>query len=1179
MKELVGKLSRGVIEYDLPTVETSVSEISKELYDDENAEGAFSVFCESDSEIKGIVYSTSDKVIVKNDKFMGQSSIINYFVNTKGCEDGTVITGRFNVVTNGGEVFIPYNFEIKKCKIESTDGEIENLFHFTNLVKTRYEEAIRIFKDEKFSRCLLKDNLQYQALYEGLINGKNIDNALEEFLIGINKKQRVVFTIDDDNREYDSLESDYGDIILISKDGWGYAKIDVKTEGDFISDCKKSLTTEDFAGNNYEYRFSINISALHDGMNYGRIIFNTPFQRIEVKISVDNIHDRDLSYMERKICSMKISQLYLEFRMRKKSVNEWAEDSLKVIERVRGFDDSSNFIKLVQAQIYLSKSMDEQAGWLLGTVAEEILDEREKNVELYAYYLYVRTLQKRNPDMTDDVIRKVKHYYENGYDSWKLLWILIYLDNSYENNKSLKIARIKEQYNHGCRSPLMYFEALNAFSRQPVLLRMINDFEMQVLMFGCKYEGINLRLAMQIAELAMVEKNFRPLLFKVLTSLYERFENIEILTAICSMLIRGNKTGSQYFEWYRLGVEADIKLARLFEYYIFSMVDTEEAVFPETLLMYFVYNGNTLMDKQEILYANIINSKSDIPNIYKNYESIIEKFALEQIAKGRMNEHLSIIYNDVLSESMINEEIGKKLIGIMNTYKVECFDENICEVAVVHKEIAGEEKYKVHNGQAYIKIYTENPAIIFIDNAGNRYSKTINYTLKHLYQGQEYMNLCAKMEIDDIFLMANTAERLLNYNNNSLKSVNLFKRIMECNEFRTNYKVFIMKDVIDFYYDNYDGDELDEYLKSINRDYLNYQTRVKAIELMLLRGLDDKASEYMEEYGIQDISTRRLIKYCTRQLIENDFEFDSRILYVCIYTFNKGKYSELTLKYMCRYYNGTTKEMFDIWKACKAFEYNDREFEERLLAQMLFTRTRLGSITDVYDSYYNNGPSEELKKAFLFYESYSYIVKENPVSENVFKYLEEELDKGDTLNNICEAAYVKYYSDRHATEGELVLCERLIKHLVSNGILFDFYKKYTDKIEVPYQVTENVVLEYRTKPDTKVYIHFLITNREDSAQEYMTEEMSQVFPGIYTKKLLLFYGENLMYYITEDWMDTGNLTESKNYYIDSDMFNSDESRYSKINEILVCKEMKEESTIREMMKSYYIENVMTEKLF
>lgn len=1179
MKELIGKLSRGVIEYDSPIVETSVSEISKEINDTGKVEGAFSVFCENDSKLKGIVYSTSEKVVLINDKFTGRSSIIKYVVDTGNCESGSVIHGSFNVVTNGGEVVIPYDFTVRSCIIESSDGEVTNLFHFTNLVKSKYEEAVRIFTDEKFSKCLLKDNLQYQALYEGLIKSRSRDNALEEFLIGINKKQRIEFSVSDRSREYDSLENDYGDIILISKDGWGYAEINVETEGDFIADCKKRITTEDFAGNNYEYRFSIKISGLHDGLNYGRIIFKTPFQKIEVNISVDNIHGHDLAYLEKKLCSAKLSKMYLDFRMRKISVNEWAEDSLKAIERVRGFDDSSNFIKLVQAQIYLSRSMDEQAGWLLGNVAEEILDERESNVELYAYYLYVRTLQKRNPDMTADVLRKVKHYYENGYDSWKLLWILLYLDNSYESNKSLKIARIKEQYNKGCRSPLMYFEALNAFARQPVLLRMINDFELQVLVFGCRYEGINLRLAMQISELAMVEKQFRPLLFYVLTNLYRRFGEREILTAICSLLIRGNKTDSRYFEWYRLGIEADIKLARLYEYYIFSMDDNEEVVFPEKLLMYFANNSQVLMEKQEVLYANIIENRENIPAIYKNYEDIIEKFALEQIMKGNMNEHLSVIYRDILRESMIDTDMGKHLVGIMNTYKVQCFNEDISEVVVIHKEIEGEERYPVRNGKAYIRIFTEEPAVIFIDRAGNRYYKTINYTLKQIYQGQEYMNLCAQMDIDDIYLMANTAEKLLKYHNESLKSINLFKRIMEYDNYRINYKLFIMKDVIDFYYNNYDGDELDDYLRSINRDYLNSDTETKVIELMLLRGLDKEASEHMMYAGIGKISPGRLVKYCTRRFLDNDFMQDEQLLNICIYAFKNGKYSESVLKYLCKYYNGTTKEMLDIWRACREFEYSDREYEERLLAQMLFTRTQLSSITDVYDSYYINGPSEKIKKAFLFYESYSYLVKETPVSAKVFKYLGMELEKGDTLNRLCEAAYVKYYSEASASDDELLLCERLIKNLVSNEIVFDFYKKYSEKIELPYVINENAVLEYRTKPESRVHIHYIITDNNEASQEYQSEEMTEVFPGIYTKKIMLFYGENLMYYITEEDGDNKSLTESRNYYIESGISDGDGTRYSRINEILVCREMQEDSTMREMMKSYYIENMMVQKLF
>lgn len=1180
VKEIIGKLSRGVIEYDLPIVETSVSEISKVITSNAGEEGAFSVFSENNARLKGIVYSTSEKVHIENDKFSGLDNIIRYKVNTQNCEDGTKIEGSFNVVTNGGEVVIPYEFTVKDSVIKSYDGEVEDLFHFTNLVRTGYEEAIKIFRDGKFSRYLLKDNLTYQALYEGLNSGKSTDVALEEFLIGINKKQRITFSIDDENREYDSLEKDYGDIILVSKDGWGYAEIDIQIDGEFIRGYKKKITTEEFAGNNYEYNFSISIDRLHKGMNYGRIIFSTTFQKLECRISVENGNYSNLENMERNMCTCRLTDMYLKFRMRRYSVNEWADDSLRAIERMRGFDDNSNFIKLVQAQIYLSRSMDEQAGWLLGSVAKDILDEREKDIELYAYYLYIRSLQKRNPEMTEDVLRKVKHYYENGYDSWRLLWILLYLDNSYENNKSLKIARIKEQYNKGCRSPLMYFEALNAFSRQPMLLRVINDFELQVLNFGCKYEGISNRLASQISEVAATERKFKPLLFKVLTTLYENLHDKEILATICGMLIKGNKTDKKYYKWFRLGIENDIRLAKLYEYYIFTMDEESEVIFPERLLMYFLNNSESLMDKREVLYANIISSKLDMPEIYRKYESSIEKFALEQIDKGRINENLAVIYEGVLRESLINEEIGNKLIPIMNTYKVECFNENVCEVIVIHKELIGEKHYPIINGQAYIQIYTEDSAIVFVDKEKNRYSKTINYTLKHVYNAPDYMKLCAKMEINDVNLMANLSESVIKYHSDTVKFVRLFISMMERVEFRPNFKYIMMNDVIDFYYNNYDGDELDGYLLGIKKEYLTDETRKKVAELMLLRGIDKNIEEYISEVGIEKLSPRKLMKYCMRRFFNEDMPGeDKHLLNICIYVFKKGKYNQKILEYLSRYYNGTTKEMLDVWRTGREYGCIDREFEERIIAQMLFTRTHLSSIAEVFDSYYKNGASEEVKKAYLFYQAYTYVVKDLPVADSLFKYYKIEFEKNDDLNNLCKTAFVKHYSENEADKETLKICSRLINDLVNYNIMFDFYKKYKDRIELPPEVLENVVIEYRARPDQKVKFVYVISDTGKTQENFITENMNQVFKGIYTKKIMLFCEEHLMYYITEQDMTDTELTESKEYSIDMNLTETDATRYSKINEILICKELKEESTVKSLMDEYYIEKQLTDRLF
>ena len=50
-----------------------------------------------------------------------------------------------------------------------------------------------------------------------------------------------------------------------------------------------------------------------------------------------------------------------------------------------------------------------------------ILDKKEENLPLYCFYLYVRTLQKRELDNTLMTTEIIKKYYENGEDAYLML--------------------------------------------------------------------------------------------------------------------------------------------------------------------------------------------------------------------------------------------------------------------------------------------------------------------------------------------------------------------------------------------------------------------------------------------------------------------------------------------------------------------------------------------------------------------------------------------------------------------------------------------------------------------------------------------------------------------------------------------------------------------------------------
>lgn len=1180
MKELIGKLSRGTIEYKLPEVEVSVTDIEKTIEEGSVCHDSFEIFSENNKELKGIVYSTDERLRIINDQFIGERCVIRYEISGKKMESGDTIQGRINVVSNGGEMFIPFTVHIKAESMPSSIGEISNLFHFINLVKQEYDEALKMFINPDFERIVLRDDIASGCLYRGLVGGYDKRKAMEEFIISVNKKNPVSFTISDSKREYDSLNESYGDIITITRSTWGYAEINITTEGDFITDYKPKISTDNFAGNNYEFEFLINVDRLHAGMNYGKIIFTTMTQRLECVMVVDNVREHDITRHEVNKCRIELNKKYLDFRMHKISMDNWAEKSLELIERARAFDDSGAFLKLFQAQICISKKRDEEAKWLLDSVADELLDRKDDDVVMYCYYLYVRTLQKRELEQTILATEIIRKYYESGYDKWELLWILLYIDTSYENNKSLKLARIKEQYKLGCRSTLMYYEALYVLNKQPGLLRVLNGFELQVLNFGSKYDAIDLRLAVQISELALLEKNFRNILFNILVRLYNKFENKVILNAIISILIRGNKMDNKYFSWYELGINADVQITRMYEYYIYSMSEDYDGDIPNTVLMYYVYNGNLLFDKEAFFYTRIIRNKDKHPNVYKNYRKALEHFALEKLREGKIDEYISEIYEDILSGEMITDENRVMLIRILNTWKLSCSDDRICEVMIVHKEIKGVHTYKLSKGRTYVNIYTDDAIVLLKDFDGNIYHNTVEYKLERLYSNKELDEIAILRNDDNVYLMAKECEQSVKYHKNMTSGITLFHKIMDSDEFRMEYKDYIMKDIIEYYTDNYDGNELDEYLVSIDLDRLCNESRTNVIELMIMRGLYDEVAKYLIEYGYELIDARKILKYCSRIIKDGkNADEDERLVRYCNYAFSKGKYNDITLEYLCRFYNGSIREMVEMWRAGREFNIESRDLEERIIVQMLFSRSLLSSISTIYDSYYKKGALEMVRYAYLFFLSYEYFVKENPVDDMFFKHLEDELASDNSLMDICLCAHLKYFSEKqNISKSTREIAEKSINYLEKKNIIFDFYKEYGRWFKLSGNILDKTTIVYRTEPQDKVMINYYLETGNLQEKEYMTEEMKCIFGGMYIKSFTLFYGEQLKYYISEVSGDSVNVTESSGYELDDRRIETDSFRYGMLNDILVCREMREENIVNGLAEKYYIAGELVKRL-
>ena len=102
------------------------------------------------------------------------------------------------------------------------------------------------------------------------------------------KKKPVSINLEENNFEAVYSGENFSKNLTITKKGWGYLKIDVTSDSDFVKIEKPKITMEDFVGDRLDYALIIDGEKLHSGNNYARIKFSTFVQEECYEITVKN---------------------------------------------------------------------------------------------------------------------------------------------------------------------------------------------------------------------------------------------------------------------------------------------------------------------------------------------------------------------------------------------------------------------------------------------------------------------------------------------------------------------------------------------------------------------------------------------------------------------------------------------------------------------------------------------------------------------------------------------------------------------------------------------------------------------------------------------------------------------------------------------------------------------------
>jgi len=1178
VRKRIKQLARGKFEYAKPELIFSEEKITFSVIEGSKHEGAFTIHTKEQKKIRGIVYSTNPRMECLTPQFEGEEVRIRYQFHSKGLSEGLTETGNFVIVCNQNEVSLSFCASISKVYADSAIGTVKNLYDFSCLAKQNWEEAYQLFYHKNFSNIIKQTEVKEAMIYRGIIAAKPSNQNMEEFLIGIRKKEKISLSISQNKFKLFDVTEVLKESFEIKKSSWGFVEVKASCEEAFIKLEKNRITSEDFLGSVYQFVFFVDPLKMHAGKNFARISLTTAYETIEVEIVADaSTHIEVISApvaLQKKECLAGIMELYQAYRLKRIVTGVWANETIEILNHLHAIEPEEPMHVLMKAQCLIINRQRQEAEWILDEFKREWIDRRSP---IWGYYLYIMTLIEREPSYVDKMTKEIEGIFHENPDSVLLFWVLTFLQEQYFNNNALKLKAIEYWVMKGYSSPYLYLEAYYLIWQDPYLLMKLDRFEIRVLRWAVRRRAITKDIAVQIFQIMEVKSTFDPILYDLMCAAYEANPKPEYVGTICSYLIKGQQFDHKYHRWYELGIELELRITSLYEAYLMSMDERRIEPVPKIIQMYFQYESGLPYKKMAVLYNNIIASKNTNKETYNQYRRTMGKFAMEQVEQGHMDDNLAVLYEDMLDLGLVNVDIARSLARIIFTKKIAVFDKRMVRAIIYQKQLKDPQIVPIVDQAAYFQLYTDDYIIVFEDAKGQRFISSISYRLQNLMDPQKYLEKCMSLAGEELPYLIYYFDKKLSYLTFNLRDKEYFKTLMFSSLVSREYKAKFLPEILRFYQVNaYDG-MIEEYLKNADYTCLDEPSRKFVIELLVENHLFDLAYERINEFGIDQIGSASKVALASYMIEQNEFEEDEFLLNLCAKAFLSKKYNDKLLTYLAKYYDGPTDTMLSLWNACKVYEIERFDLSERLLVQMLYADKLVIEGVDVFASYYEAGGKDFVTLAYITDCAHRYFVDNVSINVDVFRIIEARLIYDFELNDACKLALLRYYSEcEYLSERQISLEDDLLAEYTRRNMHFAFYKKLNPELVLKYHLYDKVFLEYRTNPHSHVVLSY---SRDEDGENFIKEDMLDVYDGIFVKAFVMFFGETIQYYISEEYAGAVQVTES-NRIVNNDVYNkNDESRYNLLNQMLISNTLMDETPLYRSMKQYAGYNEVTQKVF
>ncbi|MBO6015744.1 MAG: hypothetical protein J6P60_04060 [Lachnospiraceae bacterium] len=1152
-----------------------ISRLELALSKNEVAEGTVMVCCQGAETFTGYVYSSEYRMQCNRKKISGKKVALGYQFDASGMEYGDEVKGEICIVTGAGQFVLPFEVKIIKAMIPSSMGPVKNLFHFVNLAKTCWKEAVSIFYSDAFRDILEGADKQYLAAYIGLSKYKKHEQNMDEFLLSTNKKQMQTFSLMQERIVFEDLAQECEGELVIERNGWGYTHLEIRVQGDFIRLDQRILTEEDFYSDRCRLPFRIQKERMHAGKNYGKIIITYRDQVLCMEVvaasDIPSGKARLVQKAERAM-SLHVIQSYLQYTIGRIDMQEWLATCEEQISKVTALHNGSMLARLYQIHLLLEKGHANEAKWILNHVGDMI--EQGLGDELqYAYYLYLTAIYDKTEETGLFTIKLLRELADKHSDDFRFYWLVLKLDSRLMEDRVRVYQELERFFKKGACSPLMYLEAYRILESEPRQFCRIGGFELDILRFAEKYDILSEEMLARVAILVPKQKELRRQIIPILEYGYNVFGGDLLLQELCGLLIQNACTDQKYFVYFEKAVERGLRLTRMYEYYILTRGADNRRSLPKEILMFFAYECNLDYAKKAYVYSCACRQKEELEDIFVSYEKQIPSFICEQIKNERINDDLAYLYDRYLHMLAFDEQLAEHFVKLVFRHKFDVDRAGIRNIIIVHPQLKEERCYPVTGREVYASVYTGDYCVLFEDAQQNRYIPKRKRQLEPLLLYKKIMDLLENYKPDHLGFMLYLCEERKAYALIDGENAHAFTSLLLSPKVSDYYKQQFGSLLLRYYDDNDFIEELGWIIDRINYRNISALDREDFVRYLVTVGKYDLAYDILMDFGFEHVAPKTLARVCDHRL-ETVTGPDLQVLWLCYEVFKKGRASGAILAYLVDHFDGTMRQMKDVWTMAKEHGIATGRIEKRILTQLLFSDGYLPGKGAIFHSYVENTAGvDDLMRAYVSKESHNYFVWDYVTDPDLFAMILELLRRGEQVSLVAEFALLKHYAQVKEEGGQIEEAIRIrivdiVKKLLEMRYFFSCFLSFREWIAELQPRVERSYVEYRAHPGCRVIIHYTIAKEGKAVSGYEKEVMNEMYDGYYYKDFCLFFSQQLQYYITVEQDGVSSLVES------GEMEKLDvtdvhkESRFAILNDILISHALQDRNTTYQLIREY-----------